>query len=274
MTDFTISYPAPDYPNWGSIIATVSDSSGGAIKSLKWANILARGGVSKEYVDAKDHGRFIQSSWSNDGANSEVYNPTEGGSSSDLMGNLLSSSKLISAYPGGSNILNTRTQLAFWKDVDRLRVSPFILDKTITLGWNGVWNLIKIHETLYLPRGVSFTLSQWEKLTAYLPSEFSVFETFNKTTGVISPLSDTPAGEQSFPLVFSTPDAAWAMAMYAPDANPGGGYGRWRFSDCVKMNAVSRIQNPAAGAVLVADTFIAIGDRAGAVGSLKNLTAV
>jgi hypothetical protein len=87
----------------------------------------------------------------------------------------------------------------------------------------------------------------FEALTAYMPPEFSEFLAFDPATRALVPLTDGP-GEQSRPVVLSTPDHNFAMGIFSRKA----GYGRWRFLNnpkvpnwnTVKWNAVYR-ESPA-----------------------------
>jgi hypothetical protein len=215
VTVYTVSTNAPDPPNWGKIVASASDESGGAIVSLKWQDIKALGGITKEFVDSFDHGRLIQCALSFDNAG-EAYNPTEGGARSDGGATRPSTSRTLIRASG--NVLETFTQLAYWDPYKGATVSNVTLRKRVTLNYGGIWNAIEVVNTLFTPQNESHVLDQFEFATAYLPKQFSVFETLDRATGQLSPLADDPAGEQPLPLVFSTPDEKWAMGMWAPAA--------------------------------------------------------
>lgn len=94
---------------------------------------------------------------------------------------------------------------------------------------------------------IALRKGQFEVLTAYMPTEFSQFYTVSKS-GNVSVLSDTPAGEQTLPIMFATSGGSHALGIYMPGLPqpeyPAAGYGRWRFPDCVKFNAVMRLANP------------------------------
>lgn len=264
---YSISTDAPDPPVWGQIVASASEESGGAVQSLRWQNIKALGGATKEYIDAFDHGRLLQCALSFDNAG-EAYNPTEGGARNDGGVSKRSTSRVMIKASG--NVLETMAQLAYWDAYKGATVSNVTLRKRVTLRYGGIWNAVELAYTLNTPQNETHTLDQFEFATGYMPAEFSVFETLDRATGVLSPLDDTP-GEQPMPLVFSTPDAKWAMGVWAPEGTPGGGYGRWRvpggfmgLGACVKWNAVQRVNSPLVGAVLTGRVIVALGDRAGA----------
>ena len=260
MTVYTLTKPA----GWGNLKAIITDQSGGAIQRLAWENITGLGGITREFINNADHGRLLQASVSTTPADSEVYNPTEAGSLYD--GSIMqpSTSRLLSAKQTADNVIETVTQMAFWKPVNGRKVSNFILKKRFTLGYQQ-WNGIEVYEELITPDNESFSVLQFEGITAYLPSAFSVFETFDKATCNTAPVSDGP-GEQPLPLVFSTPPgvgpARFAFGIFSPAGNPGGGYGRWRWGDCTKWNAVSRVTSPVPGAVHSRRYLMALGQYA------------
>lgn len=268
MTTYTITQAAPS--GYGSIVAVASDESGGAVQRLAWQNITALGGITKEFVNNTDHGRLLSLSCTTNTADSEAYNPTQGGSVNDGYITNPSTSRLLSAKATG-NVLETVTQMAFWKPVAGVKRSNYILKQKVTLGYKGIWNAIAVDETLYTPENEQPAVLQFEELTMYMPPEFSVFQTLNRATHVLSPLSDGP-GEQPLPIVISTPDAQWASGIWAPNGLPGGGYGRWRFADCTKWNAVSRTTNPVAGQTYARHLVLAVGSQADVVSTLCGLT--
>jgi hypothetical protein len=253
----TIKYPTP--PGYGDVVATYTDECAGAVTSLTW--------MGREFIDSVDHGRLLQSAFSTNTANSESYNPTEGGRALDGYSTGPSSSKLWCNTNRG-NSFSTVNRMAFWNGPHKL--SNYMFTKTLTLGYTGIWNAIEWKGTFYIPENEKPAVGQFEILTGYMPKVFSTFQTVDPATGALSPLSDGP-GEQPHPIIFSTPDGASAMGVWVPKGTPGGGYGRWRFADCVKWNAVSRVSNP-----IGANTFrvlMAYGSRGDVVQTLKGLYA-
>ncbi len=235
------------------LILTASQRTSGALSSLRW-----RG---REFLNAFDHGRELQSALSFDGWG-ECYNPTEAGSRNDGTGSV-STSRLIRSRVSG-NTLETETDMAFWLAPGQayprgcgsrksLMVAQnqserdgYILHKRITVGADGVRNAI-----LY---DAEFTISHahesatYELATAYMQPEFDLFLTYDPATDRIEPLSAGP-GEQGLPVILSTPDRRFAMGVWSPD--PAARYGRFQFLgnpqlsgwNTVKWNCVFRAKN-------------------------------
>lgn len=223
---------------------------GGAIDSLIW-----RG---KEFINSFDHGRLLQSSVSFDGFG-ECFNPNEGGSRFDGAKNT-STSVWQNVSVLGTKLI-TETQMAFWLRPDetgpchggvtvaqnQTPLSNHWVKKTTTIGFAGIPNVIE-HQIKYTVP-TDYTSATFEALTAYLPADFSSFSAYNPATNRLEALSDGP-GEQSLPVIISTPDGAYALGIYSPDLPhpnyPKTGYGRRRFnnpnplSSTVKWNCVFR----------------------------------
>jgi hypothetical protein len=248
---------APAGPS--EIVITTTHRLAGAVHSLTWNG--------REFIDSHDHGRQLQSAASFDCAQTtpfwaERYNPTEAGSRADGTGDT-SSSRLLElatteAGAHGGPELRTRSQLAFWlapgeesygrPALNRTILSNHRLAKHIRLGHPGLPHIIDYDVTFTVPEGERHTLAQFEALTGYMPPEFSRFWTFRADTGRLEPLDDGP-GEQPHPVVFSTPDAAHAMGIFAarrvPPGASGPNYGRFRFQaeNVVKWNCVFRARH-------------------------------
>lgn len=222
----------------------------GAVTSIRWRD--------REFIDAADHGRELQSASNFDAGSAftpETFNPTEAGSRAD--GDGPTSTSVLHSYRAEGNVLETRTQMAFWlrpgekseghpaKNTKAL--SEHILAKKITLGIPDFPNVIEHVAVFTVPSGERHTYAQFEAVTGYMPAEFSRFWAFE--AGELKPLSDGP-GEQERPVVFSTESGSHAMGIIAPGPAPAGmtgpGYGRWRFraEKVVKWNAVFRLQDP------------------------------
>jgi hypothetical protein len=223
----------------------------GAIDSLRW-----RG---KEFVNSFDHGREIQSASSFNGLG-ECYNPTEAGSEADGAGPSSTSALLTINIQGQK--LTTESLMAYWAlprqpsggcpasigGQNTTRLSQHKLIKQVTIGADGVPNAIDHVVTFQVPR--VYKSAVFEALTAYLQPEFSQFWAFDPRSGVRAQLADGP-GEQSLPVIFSTPAGDYAFGVYSselPQAKwKNAGYGRFRFAHLpgpgnatVKWNCVFR----------------------------------
>lgn len=231
-----------NYHDYTPITVTSCDWAAGAICSMTWAG--------KEFIDKKDHGRLLQSASSFNDLR-ESYNPTEGGSTLMIDGyypNPTKTSKLLYRRASG-NYLMTDSRMGFWNVYSGNLTSNHYLTKEVTIGALGYSNVIEYRVSFDVPAQdfIALRKGQFEVLTAYMPTEFSQFYTVSKS-GNVSTLSDTPAGEQTLPIMFATSGGSHALGIYMPGLPqpeyPAAGYGRWRFPDCVKFNAVMRLANP------------------------------
>ncbi|MGC1466758.1 MAG: hypothetical protein WA792_13595 [Pseudolabrys sp.] len=239
------------------IVVGVSARTAGAIDSLTWNG--------REFINAYDHGRELQSASQFDGLH-ECFNPTEAGSRDDGRGPV-STSKLV-ALATTKNRITTHTRMAFWlapgetspscrggEAANSRALSDHELIKTVTLGAHGLPNVIEHAVTFRVP--ANYDSAVFEALTAYLPAGFSKFWTYDPAGGRLVPLSEGP-GEQPLPVIISTPDENYALGVFSPDLPqrgwPRGGYGRFRFdalrepdNATVKWNCVFRVAAVNAG---------------------------
>ncbi|HXD39864.1 MAG TPA: hypothetical protein VN649_04840 [Ramlibacter sp.] len=229
------------------ITMTTFPSAGGAFCSLKWKG--------REFLDANDHGRCLQSASSYDGLG-EWFNPTEAGSSADGTLSNPSTSVLMSAT-FTANSLSALTQMAYWNPVSGKALSAHTVSRDVSIS-DGI---ISYRVAFTVPEQETHTTATFEVLTGYMPAGM-VFYTYQD--GVLAPLSDGP-GEQEKPIIAATPDGAYAMGIWSPDLklplNLPGGYGRWRFGaphNVTKWNMVRRVI-PAAGATYTYQTYITVG---------------
>jgi hypothetical protein len=189
-----------------------------------------------EFIDSTDHGRCLQSAVSFDWLG-ESFNPTEAGSVRDGLTSNPSSSQLMEEVTG-KDVLATEVKMALWQG----GLSGHILRKWVAAGFGGR-SILRHDITFEPPAGEVHSVAQFEILTGYMPSAFSHFRSYDPATGRLADLSDGP-GEQLLPVIFCTADDLNCAAAYSPQTLVGGGYGRWRFSDCVKWNMVARINWP------------------------------
>lgn len=234
------------------IVVTTTSRVAGAVHSITWNG--------REFIDSVDHGRQLQSACAFDCGRkpfwAEAYNPTEAGSRKDHIGKT-STSRLLE-FKRTPTMLQSRNQMAFWlnpseKSLGHLALndkplSEYVLSKTIAFGIKGLEHVLVYDATFIVPEGRHHTLAQFEAVTGYMPSDFSSFFTFDPETHGLAALSDGP-GEQTKPVVLSTPTGSHAMGVLAldPTANntAGPSYGRWKFKaeKVVKWNCVYRVEN-------------------------------
>jgi len=234
------------------IVITTTSRLAGAIHSLRWNG--------REFIDSADHGRQLQSASNFDAGSritAETYNPTEAGSRFDGAGQ--KSTSVLHALNAKGNKLSTVSQMAFWlrpgkKSGDNLAKNKTLLSnhqlkKTISIGAHGLPHAISYHVTFNIPPGERHRHAVFEAVTGYMPSEFSKFHAYDVKAQKLLPLSDGP-GEQSHPVILSTPDAKYAMGVWSPVQPSKGferaGYGRFRFKaqKVVKWNCVFRVTHP------------------------------
>ena len=238
------------------IVIGTSARMAGAIDSLVWAD--------REFINSLDHGRELQSA-SSFNSLGECFNPTEAGSARDSDGPE-SSSVLLSLRAEGRE-LRTRSQMAFWLEegetsihcsvgtsVPRSR-TPHTLSKAVTIGALGIANAIEHQVTFTVPD--AYDTGTFEALTAYTTPDLTRFHTYDPRSGELTALSDGP-GEQPLPVIFSTPDGAYALGVYSRDLpqprHPRAGFGRFNFSTppggsnaTMKWNCVFRMEPVQAG---------------------------
>lgn len=224
----------------GPLVLSTFDYTAGAFCSVKWNGL--------EFIDANDHGRCLQSAMSVDWLG-EGYNPTEAGSSPD--GNLPrpSSSKVLN-YVIGPSTMASETQMAFYRDVNGVKLSNFIHRKWVQVGVPGRPNVVRYQVAFEIPANARHHTAQFEWLTAYLTPTMNKFYKMNPLSGGLSELSDGP-GEQEWPVIFSNASGTHAVGVMALKPLVRGGYGRWRpeamrcAQMCTKWNVVSRYEYPA-----------------------------
>jgi hypothetical protein len=210
-----------------------SPAFAGAISSLTWNG--------KEFIDAHDHGRELQSAASFDGLG-ECYNPTEAGSSADGNGSTSTSRSLY--FTANDKQIRSSTQMAFWTLVNRpypkgcgidtaikvaqntTNLSNHILTKHITIGYSGIENVVEYLVTFHVPE--HHTSATFECIACYLTADFSSFLTYDPTSRILKTF--TPGtSEQGIPVILSTLDSQYAVGIYCPDLPQSGwplkGYG-------------------------------------------------
>jgi hypothetical protein len=254
--------------NGSPLTIRTSSRTAGAIDSLTW-----RG---KEFLNAFDHGRELQSASSFDGFG-ECLNPTEAGSSQDGRGP--TSSSLLLHGKARGRTLETTIEMAYWlapgaayrtacgshADFRRAKNQTVRsydrLIKRVTIGADGVISFDVTFVTAEDHQSATF-----EALTGYMPPEFSDFLAYDPATRSIVPLTDGP-GEQALPVILATPDHDFAMGIFSSGAR----YGRFRFPGTVKWNAVYRV-SPAPHGRYGHHCDVIVGSVEDVRGALQQLT--
>jgi hypothetical protein len=116
------------------------------------------------------------------------------------------------------------------------------LIKRVTIGRKGWPNVISYDVTFVTAE--DHQSATFEALTGYMTPEFSDFLAYDLETHAVVPLADGP-GEQALPVILATPDHSYAMGIFSAGlpqpTHSKIGYGRFRFRDTVKWNAVYRV---------------------------------
>jgi hypothetical protein len=238
--------------NGATLTIRTSTRMAGAIDSITW-----RG---KEFINAHDHGRELQSASSYDGYG-ECLNPTEAGSAKDGAGPL-SSSRLVESKAHG-HTLETTIEMAYWlapgtpyrhacgshADFQQAK-NETLRSKDLLIKRVSIEKNVVSYDITFVT-AEDHQSATFEALTGYMPPEFSEFFAYDPATRTVVPLSDGP-GEQNLPVILATPDHQFAMGVYSADlpqkSFPKNGYGRFRFMNnpkspgwnTVKWNAVYR----------------------------------
>ncbi len=229
----------------------------------------------KQYINATDHGRELQSASSFDSLG-ECFNPTEAGSAADA--DHLTSSSMLLSYSLSPGVLQTTNNMAFWLAPGQAYGRPcspetsistaqnttvlsgHLLSKTVTIGYQGIPNVLN-YQISFVP-AESHQTATFEALTGYMPPDFSMFLGYAPAGRTLNRLSDGP-GEQPDPVILATRDGRHAMGVLSyglpQPAFPGAGYGRFRFPDTTKWNCVYRESGIVAGATYSYTCLVAIG---------------
>lgn len=210
----------------------------GAVSSLRLGG--------REYVDDNDHGRLFQGAVQFMGAG-ECLNPTQAGASRDRT---RSTSRIVTARVGGDS-WDVTTQAAYWlrprdscaldgrsrRALNRTRLSPTLITQRHRFGAFG--DLPAVASEMLVSLSEPRSDAVVEAFTIYTPPAFSRFELFQDGVLAADPDVVGSPGERPVPIVLSTEDGQAAFAFLSRNEEPCG-YGRWRFSDCSKLNLVYR----------------------------------
>lgn len=205
----------------------VSARFGGAVESIYW-----RG---KEFLNIYDHGRQISYAWHLDGWG-ECLNPTEPGAAAD---NFLQSSTTVleQVCSRGLNAVTTYARPAYWlgpgetgfcdRGAREAKNTSFVsenrFEKTVTIGYRGLGNVIAFDATITLERDYQSLFT--EMPTGYLTHEFTARYRFDPATGELSAPVSRPVIEpwsyvhtSLLPPIMATPDGAYAMGAYTAES--------------------------------------------------------
>jgi alpha-tubulin suppressor-like RCC1 family protein len=216
-----------------------SSQFGGAISSITWKG--------KEFVNNWDHGRQISTNASFFNRN-ECYNPYETGTKEDGQGPT-TSSKLLSLTASG-NILDSTTQMSWYLSTRDPRpgygdvcgnpaeflacppytgpLSDYKLHKNVSIGFNGIENVISYTSDIFIPEPVQKGIVQ---MTAVSPWEFYSVWTYDVVSKNYRQIRSL-GGEDDSVKVVATADGAYAIGYYSPELlqpygnGSSGGY-RW-----------------------------------------------
>lgn len=259
-------FPSPDWKltgNFGGkpVVVSMNKRFGAAIYSLKW------GGV--KMLDSTDHGRELQTAYQLDGMG-EAQNPTEAGSSTDSL--WISSTKVIFASVLSPTIISTSVNPAYWNVYNGQKTSPDTLTRTITLGHQGLANVIRHQISINL--ALSHSQIAVEGITGYMPRTFTKFYTVVKSNLVpmITPPSTGYHIEgASVPVIAATPDLTLAIGFYCP--NPAYTYAWGTIDGWPKLDSAWWDKTPAPAGPYSYETFTVFGTVNQVLDSIRKLQA-
>jgi hypothetical protein len=211
----------------------VSAKYAGAIDSLYWRGT--------HFVDNADHGRQFQLAGQFKGFG-ECYNPNEAGNFADTDGPTSSSKfQYLSTY---KDALSTTNYGAFWlrpkiyggppsfysspwctpgwdqppslgEAKNTTILSNYRFRKYVTIGFQGIPNVISFHSQVYIPETV--TGMQLTTPAGFMPSTFSNFWEYNVSTKSLTRLFAGAETYRSQPVILENPTNNIALGIYAAD---------------------------------------------------------
>ena len=228
-----------------------------------------------EYINCWDHGRELQMAVTT--SYGECYNPTEAGGKNDSQKTTTSS--IIEVLQINDNkTLVTSNLPAFWMPpgssesgcgnaVNTQVVSGYQMNKTVSIGYNGISKVIHYQGKVLIPEDVSGT--QIESPTAYLNGNFNTFYSFNPENNNLTEIdiNDNTGGHvgETIPVIIATNDGSSAIGVL-PNFRPQRGFALFNFvglgpeSDGTsKWSVVSYFQNVSKGTIFSFENFLCIG---------------
>lgn len=243
----------------------------------------------KELVNTWDHGRELGVAWSTDDWG-ECANPTEAGSADDAQ-KPTTSSVLLAVRTPDALTLETDVRPAFWlapgadapngcgEHGERVAhnatvVADDVLTKRVRLGAAGDPHLVETTTSITLAAPASSIAL--EAPTGYLSSELSSLHRVDPTSAAIAEI-DVDAATLSTdgvfagaPVMASTPDGAFAVGAWSPDAPTYYAVYRWDTGDpassTTKWSVVVR-RTPVASPITIT-SYVAVGTRDEVVAAL------
>jgi len=224
-------------------ILKTCDHDAGAICSIVWDG--------KELVNDRDKGRQIQTAITYDGME-ESFNPTEAGMSAVWDGkNPSESTSRLKVYFEFDRGIGLASRMAYWNPVYDKRLSDHFLIKTLTFGYRGFKDVLHIQVNISRPEDEYHHFGKYE-FTGYMPSEFSVFYSYEPAARKLIAIGEGENPEQPYPLIFSNIAGSHAMGILSgarlpQEQYPHAGYGRWKYGIphyVVKWNTVQRFDFP------------------------------
>jgi hypothetical protein len=170
----------------------------------------------------------------------ECFNPTEPGSFDDATGP--TSSSVLQAISNAGKVLTTTTNMVNWLQpgepghspcpginppvgVNPTYLSGYILNKTVSVH-GSIPNLFILNAAITVPDTHGSTNT--EAATAYLPSSFSTFLNYDRTSRTLTRLTASATDPASnftpalyIPVIISTPNGANAMGVTSPATYDG-----------------------------------------------------
>ncbi|KAK7114011.1 uncharacterized protein [Littorina saxatilis] len=266
------------------LFVSASARMGAAVDSLVWNN--------HEFINSWDHGRELQMAM-NFIPHGECFNPTEAGGRDDSQ-TAVTNTHTQSVHASGIT-LSTTVLPAFWlravhampptrhcrngksaMNTENTYRHPF--SKKVTLQCPGVSQPCLHFRSTFTIAGTipSYTTLQMEAPTGYLTGDFTVFRSFDHSSGHLVAYSARK------PLVQSTHDDRFAMGVFSPpnqDTDEFMYYGKFQFPNKIdgaasnKWNVVYRKHTLPAGSTHVFnyDTYICVGTVNDVTACLKKL---
>ena len=212
-----------------SIVVTTTNRLAGAISQINWNG--------KDFLVSDDHGRSLQYAWFLNGYGG-CDNPTEAGSAFDGLGSV--SSSILVSLTSTANQLTTVSHPAFWvkpgttpsyctntnKAINTTVASNDTLKKTVTVGYQGLSNVIDLVATITLSQPVSQIMTVAP--IGVLTKDFSKFWTFDPRTSTLNDItgklvagawgdSSSSDATSNLSVILSTTDQGYALGFYSPD---------------------------------------------------------